>query len=176
VTGRTIGPTAKTLRNRISLAVRCTGVPPLWPLSRPRRGCSGRSWVHGLSGQDVTTWPNTHAGHNSSGQPIISAHSPINISRFTCGFLGSGAFPPEGRRFVPSEGGRVLLECLTGPITFRNCRQPWKYSLFRQQGFLGSLVVTNARIIGACLANEPRCAAKTHERVSRPRSPRSTDA
>jgi hypothetical protein len=71
----------------------------------------------------------------------------MGFRRFLLSFFGTGQLPHDGRRFVESEGGRIVLESLDCSITFHNYRAPWKYSLWRRKGFLGSLALTNVRIV-----------------------------
>lgn len=60
---------------------------------------------------------------------------------------GSGRLPTDGCRLVESDRDSFTAESIVGSITFRNFRSPGRYSSWRRQWFLGSLAVTNNRIV-----------------------------
>jgi len=61
--------------------------------------------------------------------------------------FGSGKLPPEGHGILSLERARVVLESLCGSITYRKFRAPGRYSRLRRQWFLGSLALTEKRIL-----------------------------
>ncbi len=73
--------------------------------------------------------------------------------------LGSGRLPREGLRLAEAEQCRVLVESMVGSITFRNFRAPGKRSSWRRRWFLGSLAISDKRVLvyryGSCLVNLP---------------------
>jgi hypothetical protein len=66
--------------------------------------------------------------------------------------FGIGRVPPRDRALFESEGIVVIDEALTGSITYRNYRAPGRYSNWKKQGFLGSVVLTERRIVAYAFA------------------------
>jgi hypothetical protein len=73
--------------------------------------------------------------------------------------FGSGRLPREARQVIDAEHSRLILESMVGSITYRNFRAPGKRSMLRRQWFLGSLAVSEKRMVaysnGRCLLNLP---------------------
>ena len=61
--------------------------------------------------------------------------------------FGIGGIPGKFRPALDAEGIRVVDEGMSGRMISRNVRGPGKWSVQRSEGFSGSLVVTEKRIL-----------------------------
>ena len=62
--------------------------------------------------------------------------------------FGVGQIPKLLRDRLRMEGVVVSDEGVPGSVTYRDFRAPGRYSSWRKQAFIGSVVVTNIRLVG----------------------------
>ncbi len=71
--------------------------------------------------------------------------------------FGSGRLPREAVKVVQVEHCRLIAQQLVGSVTMRNVSAPQRRSSWRRQWFLGSLAVSDKRVLvyryGTCLLN-----------------------
>jgi hypothetical protein len=59
-----------------------------------------------------------------------------------------GRIPPSERLYLEGEGLVLADEGVRGSITFKNFKAPWKRYSWRRNGFAGSIVLTEQRLVG----------------------------
>ena len=65
--------------------------------------------------------------------------------------FGVGRIPKLLADRLRMEGVVISDEGISGSVTYRDFRAPGRYSSWRKQAFIGSIVVTNIRLVGLML-------------------------
>lgn len=68
--------------------------------------------------------------------------------------FGLGKRPPNLVAELRAEGTLFSDEGVRGSVTYKNFRSPERYSSWRRQGFVGSLALSKARLVG-CRGKHP---------------------
>jgi hypothetical protein len=63
-------------------------------------------------------------------------------------WFGLGKIPADLKSQLEAEGIVLQDEGISGAIIYKNFRSPTRYSSWRWSGFVGSLIVTNSRVVG----------------------------
>lgn len=82
-------------------------------------------------------------------------------------FFGLGRIPKLLNDALHIEGIVVSDEGVPGSITYRDFRAPGKYFSWKKQGFVGSVVVTNVRLVALMYSNFAVNVPFTDERIRR---------
>lgn len=79
--------------------------------------------------------------------------------------FGLGRIPKLLNDTLRLEGIVVADEGVPGSITYRNFRAPGKYFSWKKQGFVGSVIVTNVRLVALMYSNFAVNVPFTDERI-----------
>jgi hypothetical protein len=79
--------------------------------------------------------------------------------------FGIGRIPKLLNDTLHIEGIVVADEGVPATVTYRNFRAPGRYSSWRKQGFVGSVVVTNVRLVALMYGNFAVNVPFTDERI-----------
>ena len=79
--------------------------------------------------------------------------------------FGLGRIPKLLNDTLHIEGIVVADEGVPGSVTYRDFRAPGRYSSWRKQGFVGSVVVTNNRLVALMYSNFAVNVPLTDERI-----------
>src|ERR1041384_5705925 len=79
--------------------------------------------------------------------------------------FGLGRIPKLLNVTLHIEGIVVADEGVPGSVTYRDFRAPGRYSSWRKQGFVGSVVVTNNRLVALMYSNFAVNVPLTDERI-----------
>ena len=81
--------------------------------------------------------------------------------------FGVGRIPKLLADRLRIEGVVIADEGIPGSVTYRDFRAPGRYSSWRKQAFIGSIVVTNIRLVGLMLGRFAVDVPFTDERIRR---------
>jgi hypothetical protein len=76
-----------------------------------------------------------------------SGTTVVSVSPLRQLLVGSGRLPPDLRADIATELLVLLEEELPGSVTYRNYRTPKRYSKLRRQGVMGSIALTDRRLL-----------------------------
>ena len=79
--------------------------------------------------------------------------------------FGIGKIPKLLNDTLRIEGIVVADEGVPGSVTYRDFRAPGRYSSWRKQGFVGSVVITNSRLVALMYSSFAVNVPLTDERV-----------
>ena len=68
-------------------------------------------------------------------------------------WFGVGTIPAQWRATIESEGALVIDEGIGGSVTYRHFSAPGKRFGWRKVGFVGSIALTRARLLGLQYSN-----------------------